>query len=182
MQHINKSFQIFTLVFLIALASVFVAYAHTESNEPLNVVASNPPPNILTSATEISLAAQNIIPFTWKEQGVSISFPSGWELVYEKPTGFSWNTFFGRDKAQPADALWLSGIVTIGNKTGTFEGMSFKDALDYEYAENVKEQREGKFTEVNWLTIDGVNGMFIRDEKSKDSRDLQHLKWKCHRI
>jgi hypothetical protein len=60
--------------------------------------------------------------------------------------------------------------------------MSFQDALDYEFAENVKEQGAGKFAEVSWLTIDGVKGMFTRDEKSKAPGDLQHLKWKCYRV
>ncbi len=180
MQTIKNLFQIITLVFLITLASIFVACIQTESNEQFSVAASSLPLNTPASPTEISLAAQNSIVYTWKEQGVSISFPSGWDSVYEKPTGFSWNTFFGRDKAQPADAVWLSGIVTIGNKTGTFEGMNFKDALDYEYAENIKDK--GKYTEVSWLTVDGVTGMFTCDEKSNDSHDLRHLQWKCYRI
>lgn len=47
-------------------------------------------------------------------------------MVYENPSNFRWNTFFGKSKAEPANAMWFGGIVTISNKEGTFEESAFR--------------------------------------------------------
>ncbi len=133
-----------------------------------------------TSATQSAA----FTPFTWTGQGVRLSFPSGGEMLYEKPSGFRWHILDKSAGAADAllDAVWFGGVVTISNKQEMFQGMTFKDALDYEYNEGLAEQRQGKYTEVRWLTIDGVNGIFSREARMKDSRDLRHIKWKCYRV
>lgn len=126
----------------------------------------------------------NSVPFLWAEQGVSIDLPAGSEKLYEKPTGFSW---IKKDKSQNAadaqsDAIWFSGVVNVSSKQEVFQGMTFKDALDYEYNDNLKQQREGKYTEVRWHTIDGVKGILSVEASENDPLDQRNLTWKCYRV
>lgn len=124
------------------------------------------------------------ISYTWAEQGVSVNLLAGSEKLYEKPTGFNW---IKKDEAKNpgdalSDAIWFAGVVTINSKQAEFEGMKFADALDYEYNEGIKEQREGKISEARWLEIDGVKGLFVVEAAGKDLLEHRGLVWKFYRV
>ncbi len=105
-------------------------------------------------------------------------------MLYEKPSGFRWHILDKSNSSADAllDAVWFGAVVTISNKQGAFQGMTFKEALDYEYNENLVEQRQGKYTEVRWLIIDGIKGVFSREAAGKDAREPRSMKWKCYRV
>jgi biopolymer transport protein ExbD len=87
----------------------------------------------------------------WKEQGLSFTLPSGWsriELETPMPDTMNW-------KGQQGARLLID--VLSGRETSSPDS-----ELQTEYERRLYQQKQGKFDEVRYLTLDGVKGLLRR--------------------